>query len=389
VVTWGRGEDGQLGHGDAESQHLPMVVQSLEGEECDEIICGAEYTIAVSHSKQKIWSWGWGDFGRLGHGNPFDLFLPKQISSLCNIKIKLVACGDSHTMVVTGAGEVFSFGRNQNGQLGLGSRIDCMIPTKIVELGAHKVESVGCGAEHTAACTEGGKVFSWGWGLYGNLGLGDNQDRLVPTEVSTFTQNKTHVKTVACGWRHTCAVSDKGELFTFGWSKYGQLGHGDNETSDIPKKVAAVEGATVTQVSGGWRHTMALDSDGKVYACGWNQYGQVGNGNSDDVNTIVQVKALDGEFATMIRCGWRHSLAVTKSGKLFTWGRGVHGQLGHQESKDSNLPKELEKKSVVEAAQLKPQTQNFISAADRYATVPENPTAGQDGVSNKKQKVGE
>jgi alpha-tubulin suppressor-like RCC1 family protein len=251
------------------------ALQSLEGEECDEIICGAEYTIAVSHSKQKIWSWGWGDFGRLGHGNPFDLFLPKQISSLCNIKIKLVACGDSHTMVVTGAGEVFSFGRNQNGQLGLGSRIDCMIPTKIVELGAHKVESVGCGAEHTAACTEGGKVFSWGWGLYGNLGLGDNQDRLVPTEVSTFTQNKTHVKTVACGWRHTCAVSDKGELFTFGWSKYGQLGHGDNETSDIPKKVAAVEGATVTQVSGGWRHTMALDSDGKVYACGWNQYGQV------------------------------------------------------------------------------------------------------------------
>lgn len=115
----------------------------------------------------------------------------------------------------------------------------------------------------------------------------------------------------------------------------------------------------------------------------------MGNGNSDDVNTIVQVKALDGEFATMIRCGWRHSLAVTKSGKLFTWGRGVHGQLGHQESKDSNLPKELEKKSVVEAAQLKPQTQNFISAADRYATVPENPTAGQDGVSNKKQKVGE
>ncbi len=166
VVTWGRGEDGQLGHGDAESQNVPAVVQALEGQGCDEVICGAEYTIAVSHSRQKTWSWGWGDFGRLGHGNPTDLFLPKEISSLCNIKIKMVACGDSHTMVVTGQGEVFSFGRNQNGQLGQGSRLDCMAPKKVDQLKSHCVESISCGAEHTVACTSEGKTFAWGWGLY-------------------------------------------------------------------------------------------------------------------------------------------------------------------------------------------------------------------------------
>lgn len=390
VVTWGRGEDGQLGHGDAESQDEPVVVQALEGEECDEIICGAEYTIAVSHPKQKIWSWGWGDFGRLGHGDPTDLFIPKQVASLCNIKIKMVACGDSHTMVVTGDGEVFSFGRNQNGQLGLGSRIDSMVPTKIGDLSGHSVESVACGAEHTVACTAAGKTFAWGWGLYGNLGHGDNKDRLHPTEVQCMTEEGVFIKTVACGWRHSCAVTNKGELYTFGWSKYGQLGHRDNEIADKPKKVAALEGKEVVNVSGGWRHTMASDSEGRIYACGWNQYGQVGDGRTQDVNTMTLIKALEGETITTIRCGWRHSVAITASDRLYSWGRGVHGQLGHPQRKDMHLPTHLSSLdgTAFAGARAKPPQKDavFISAADRYATVPDNPAPGQGAA--KKMKTG-
>jgi len=381
VFTWGRGEDGQLGHGDAESQIVPALVQALEDKECDEVVCGAEYTIAVSHKRQKIWSWGWGDFGRLGHGNPTDLFIPKQVSSLCDVKIKMVACGDSHTMVVTGDGSVFSFGRNQNGQLGLGSKIDSMLPTQIMDLKDHQVESIACGAEHTVACTSKGKTFAWGWGLYGNLGLGDNEDRLHPSEVQSLTASNTFIQTVACGWRHSCAVTDKGELYTFGWSKYGQLGHGDNEIAATPKRVAALEGRTVVNVSGGWRHTMTSDSEGKVYACGWNQYGQVGNGNNEDVNTMTAIKALQDEFVTLVRCGWRHSVAITKSDKLYSFGRGVHGQLGHPQRKDFSVPTLLTGLDGGVGAGSRPAAQAkdavLISAADRYATVPDNPTPGQ------------
>ena len=81
-----------------------------------------------------------------------------------------------------------------------------------------------------------------------------------------MTEEGVFIKTVACGWRHSCAVTNKGELYTFGWSKYGQLGHGDNEIADKPKKVAALEGKEVVNVSGGWRHTMASDSEGRIYA---------------------------------------------------------------------------------------------------------------------------
>jgi len=387
VVTWGRGEDGQLGHGDAESQNLPTIVQALNDKECDEVVCGAEYTIAVSRSKEMIWSWGWGDFGRLGHGNPMDIFLPKQVSNLCNVKIKMVACGDSHTMVITGSGEVFSFGRNQNGQLGLGTRIDCMLPTKIAAMKGHEAVSIACGAEHTVACTSAGKTFAWGWGLYGNLGHGDNKDRLHPTEVLGLSG----IKTVACGWRHSCAVTNEGELYTFGWSKYGQLGHGDNEISDKPKMVRALEGKRVTSVSGGWRHMLAADSSGKVYACGWNQYGQLGLGHSEDVNVLTVVQALESEFISTICCGWRHSLAISTNDRLWTWGRGVHGQLGHVERKDFHVPKEVALDAAPDAASggvkspVVQQQDVFISAAERYATVPDNPTPSQ-GLA-KKQKT--
>jgi len=399
VVTWGRGEDGQLGHGDAESQNVPLVVAALENKDCDEVVCGAEYSIAVSRSTQKIWSWGWGDFGRLGHGDPNDLFIPKQVSSLCNVKIKLVACGDSHTMVITGEGDVFSFGRNQNGQLGLGSRIDCMVPKLVSDLKGQPVESIACGAEHTVACTAAGKTFAWGWGLYGNLGHGDNKDRLSPTEVKWLTDSGVFIKTVACGWRHSCAVTDNGELYTFGWSKYGQLGHGDNEISDKPKVVAALKGRVVVAVSGGWRHTMASDSEGNVYACGWNQYGQVGNGNNEDVNTMSIIKALQGERVALIRCGWRHSVAITESDKLYSWGRGVHGQLGHPQKKDFNLPTLLTgleggEKEVLGGHQLPAKVPQStiedvsISAAARYATVPDSSGApAQGGGPTKKLKT--
>ncbi|KAB5514141.1 hypothetical protein DKX38_028047 [Salix brachista] len=76
---------------------------------------------------------------------------------------------------------------------------------------------------------------------------------------------------VACGWRHTISVSSSGGLYTYGWSKYGQLGHGDFEDHLTPHKVEALRGSSISLISGGWRHTMALTSDGNLFGWGWNK----------------------------------------------------------------------------------------------------------------------
>uniref|UniRef100_A0A803PIG1 RCC1-like domain-containing protein n=1 Tax=Cannabis sativa TaxID=3483 RepID=A0A803PIG1_CANSA len=288
VCSWGRGEDGQLGHGDAEDRLTPTQLSALDGLEISSVTCGADHTTAYSERHMEVYSWGWGDFGRLGHGNSSDLFTPQPIKALHGIRITQIACGDSHCLAVTMEGEVQSWGRNQNGQLGLGTTEDSLVPRKIQAFKGISIKMVAAGAEHTAAITEDGSLYGWGWGRYGNLGLGDRNDRLVPEKVSTVDDEKMIM--VACGWRHTISVSSLGTLYTYGWSKYGQLGHGDFEDHLAPHKLEALSGSVVSQISGGWRHTMALTSDGKLYGWGWNKFGQVGAGDNEDHCSPVQVK---------------------------------------------------------------------------------------------------
>ncbi|WMV29485.1 hypothetical protein MTR67_022870 [Solanum verrucosum] len=263
VCSWGRGEDGQLGLGDAEDRFSPTQVSALDGQEIVSLTCGADHTTAYSEALKQVYSWGWGDFGRLGHGNSSDLFTPQPIKALHGIRIKQIACGDSHCLAVTMEGEVQSWGRNQNGQLGLGTTEDSLVPRKIEAFKGIPVKMVAAGAEHTAAVTEDGELYGWGWGRYGNLGLGDRNDRLVPEKVSANVGEKMFI--VACGWRHTICVSSSGALYTYGWSKYGQLGHGDFEDHLFPHKVQALHESFTSQP----RHTKET--------C-WEQHGRPGEG---------------------------------------------------------------------------------------------------------------
>ncbi|KAJ0973190.1 hypothetical protein J5N97_021149 [Dioscorea zingiberensis] len=377
VCSWGRGEDGQLGHGNAEDQLIPTVLSALDNARIVSIVCGADHTTAYSEPELQVYSWGWGDFGRLGHGNSSDIFTPQPIKALQGIKIKQIACGDSHCLAVTMDGEVQSWGRNQNGQLGLGTNEDSLVPQKIQSFQGIPVKMIAAGAEHTAAVTEDGELYGWGWGRYGNLGLGDRNDRLIPEKVSSV--GGQNMVLVACGWRHTITVSSSGNLYTYGWSKYGQLGHGDFEDHLVPHQVEALQQSCVSQISGGWRHTMALTSDGKLYGWGWNKFGQVGVRDNVDHCSPVQVKFPNEEKVVQISCGWRHTLAVTERKNLFSWGRGTSGQLGHGDSLDRDTPTMIEVLSTdgsgcKEIDSLKIESVSgkvWISPSERYAIVPD------------------
>ncbi|XP_073144915.1 ultraviolet-B receptor UVR8-like isoform X1 [Henckelia pumila] len=388
VCSWGRGEDGQLGHGDADDRFSPTHLIGLDGKEIVSVSCGADHTTAYSESQTQVHSWGWGDFGRLGHGNSSDLFSPQPIKALQGLQIKQIACGDSHCLAVTMEGEVQSWGRNQNGQLGLGNTEDSLVPRKIEAFQGISIKMVAAGAEHTAAVTEDGELYGWGWGRYGNLGLGDRDDRLVPGIVSSVEGEKMVL--VACGWRHTISVSSSGSLFTYGWSKYGQLGHGDFEDHLIPHRLESLGGNCISQISGGWRHTMALTTDGKLYGWGWNKFGQLGVGDNIDHCSPVQITFPLDQKVEKISCGWRHTLAVTERQNVFSWGRGTNGQLGHGDTVDLNAPKIIValsrdgssgqhfEVSKVDASSEK----SSVSPTERYAVVPdENVQEQQAGLS--------
>ncbi|CAM6066951.1 unnamed protein product [Sphagnum tenellum] len=383
VCSWGRGEDGQLGHGDAEERHLPTIISGLCDAEISSITCGSDHTTAYSNLTKTLYSWGWGDFGRLGHGNLIDLFIPHPVRALNGLEIKHMACGDSHCIVLTSNGEVLSWGRNQNGQLGLGHKEDSLIPCKVQALEGKAVKMLAAGAEHTAAVTESGKLYGWGWGQYGNLGLGNRCDQMVPVEVVAVNREK--IKMVACGWRHTITVAESGNLYTFGWSKYGQLGHGNFQDHLVPHQVHALRNKKIRSIAGGWRHTVAVDEDGQMYGWGWNKFGQVGVNNTEDQNYPQIVKGLADQRVTQVSCGWRHTVALTDRGNIYSWGRGTSGQLGHGDALDINEPKRMELLSVdglacwqIECSQPDNATGwgaavHWIPPSTRYAIVPDKP----------------
>lgn len=373
IATWGRGEDGQLGHGTPHEVTSPKVVHALLDAGIDFIRCGAEYTVAVSTSRGHAYSWGWGDFGRLGHGDSTDVFLPRQIAFFEGRKVVRVACGDTHTLAVTDDGGLYTFGRNQNGQLGLGHTNDGLSPQLVTALQGQRIASVACGSEHSLAATEQGRAYAWGWGRYGNLGDGEAVDRYLPTAVVGL--EGSHVSQAECGWRHSAVVTDAGRVYTFGWSKYGQLGHGDHTDHMRPKLVESLLSKLIIRVAGGWRHTMAADQEGRLYAWGWNKFGQLGLGDTEDRSAPTPVAALAGKAVSRLACGWRHTLCVTSAGEVYSWGRGVNGQLGQGEEADlygptlvQALSRGYAKRDALLATAADPDS--YAVAADRYAVVP-------------------
>lgn len=135
-------------------------------------------------------------------------------------------------------GQVWAWGRNDDGQLGVaaGSGRDRVernaVPQRVKALTGTRVVAVACGRTHSVALDSAGQVYSWGSGDDGVLGHGDTQSRAAPTRCAQLAA--VHVASVACGSRHTLALSDKGELFSWGWGVYGQLGHGDVQSRHTP-----------------------------------------------------------------------------------------------------------------------------------------------------------
>ena len=211
------------------------------------------------------------------------MFVPQPVASLSGRKVSAVACGDTHTLCVVDGGRLMSFGRGVTGQLGNGSALlDCYEPREVAALKDEVVTRVACGAEHSACCTSDGKVYSWGWGRYGNIGDGDPVDRHEPVLVKGLDGvngvNGVKIVEVACGWRHSGAIDEDGVLYTWGWNRFGQLGLGHSRDMNEPTAASLPACALVTS---GWRHTMAVTTDGRLYTFGRGVGGQLGIGEVD------------------------------------------------------------------------------------------------------------
>uniref|UniRef100_A0A452E1S6 HECT and RLD domain containing E3 ubiquitin protein ligase 5 n=1 Tax=Capra hircus TaxID=9925 RepID=A0A452E1S6_CAPHI len=176
-----------------------------------------------------------------------------------------ITCGDYHSLALSKGGELFAWGQNLDGQLGVGRIFASTSTPEIVEnLSGVPLVQISAGEAHSMALSMSGNVYSWGRNDCGQLGLGH-----------------TYIEFLACGGSHTALLTKSGLVFTFGDGKYGQLGHNSTQNELRPCLVAGLVGNRVTQIACGRQHTLAYVSDmGKVFSFGSGKEGQLGNGGT-------------------------------------------------------------------------------------------------------------
>ena len=239
-----------------------------------------------------MYTWGAGFFGMLGHGNTDSALAPTLVQgALLGAMVMQVSAGDYHTACITEEGALYTWGAGDYGMLGHGNEDSVMVPTLVqgALLGA-TVMQVSAGAAHTACITEEGALYTWGHGDYGRLGQGNTENAEVPTLVQGALLGAT-VMQVSAGTAHTACITEEGVLYTWGGGSHGRLGHGSENSAEVPTLVqGALLGATVMQVSAGNRCTACIAEDGALYTWGYGDGGMLGRGNEDDTNvpTLVQ-----------------------------------------------------------------------------------------------------
>lgn len=202
------------------------------------------------------------------------------------------------------------------------SVVEGILADEIVTSSAVKFKSIVLGDTHSGAIDREGNLYTWGWNRYGQLGNGTLNEQLVPAQIQL-----KHVKSADFGMECSGAVTEDGSLYTWGWNEHGQLGYDtDQNYNPLPQKVNLP--GRVISVSMGTTHSGAVTEDGSLYTWGNNSDFQLGYETKSEMYNAVPKKVELSDPVIDFSCGDKYSGAVTEDGSLYTWGSNEKGQLG-------------------------------------------------------------
>ncbi|XP_034967461.1 E3 ISG15--protein ligase HERC5 isoform X2 [Zootoca vivipara] len=264
VIVYDRAEDGGC-------QRSPQRIKLNKGAKVDLLDSEASHLLILS-SEGKL-----SEHSIASRGSK-----PRLLKELGDKRIVQIACGDHHSLALSKGGELFAWGQNDYGQVAAGREINPITEPRLVwELEGIPLAKIAAGSAHSVVLSVFGTVYSWGKNAYGQLGLGDTEERRSPTIVKALEHEKTVF--VSCGGEHTAVLSKDGLVCTFGDGSCGQLGHNSRRNELLPRLVAELFGARVSQVACGRRHTLIYVAElGEIYSFGSGAERQLGQGGKCD-----------------------------------------------------------------------------------------------------------
>lgn len=294
------------------------------------VSAGATHIVALK-SDGTAWAWGNNGIGQLGNNgsSTVNVLVPVQVLGLTGVTA--VSAGDYHTVALKSDGIVWSWGDNGYGQLGiLDDRVaSSSVPVQV--FGLNGVTAVSACGTYTVALKSDGSVWAWGDNMFGETPRPGTTGSPIPVQVSGLVG----VSAVSAGQQHAVVLKSDGTVWAWGDNAAGQLGNNSTtESSYAPVQASGLTG--VVAVSAGGFHTVALKSDGSVWAWGNNSNGQLGN--SSTVNSLVPVRVSALTGVTAVSAGFSYTVALKSDGTVWAWGNNGSGQLGNNTTANSLVP---------------------------------------------------
>ena len=282
---------------------VKVQVNGEQGRTAAKIVGGGNHFVALK-ANGEVWTWGYNGYGQLGIGNTETKNRPTK-TNIYNSKDETqstyaidVAAGYSHTLVLKSDGTVWAAGYNEYGQLGDSSTTNTSEFVQVTGI-PEKVIAITAGGHSSYALTESGKVYGWGYNYEGQLGRGSTSQNN-PNATPQKMQKVSNIIQMSAGDNHIVMLDADGTVWSTGHNYYGQLGTNNKTNYSIPQQMRT--GTTtvlnnIKKVSAGSLHTLALAENGTVYSLGYNYYGQLGTRNT--TNYMLPVTMVDSKGNTV------------------------------------------------------------------------------------------
>ena len=339
--AWGSNTKGQLGAGTITNSVLPVKI----GADFKTVSAGFGHSLALKKDGT-LWAWGDNSSGQLGNGSRADSDLPIQIGS---DTYQAVSAGLNFSLAIKSDGTLWAWGDNSFGQLGIGSTSPTYSPVPLQVGSDNSYIAISAGTGHALALKTDHSLWAWGDNYYGELGDNTTTYSTTPIQIDSGSTYGA----IASGFFYSLGIKLDGSLMTWGNNVQGKPAN-PAATDHVPRQIdtgfkpdMAALSASKFSVLGNtayYYHSLALKSNGSVWAWGDNIFGQLGDGGVTPTSTPEQILASSGFAFSAVSAGDDdHSLAIKDDGSLWAWGSNSCGQLGDGTTNTSHVPKQVSK----------------------------------------------